>query len=94
MFRPYMWAIIRLRFNLQGVAIQAVWDVFESIGGWGVGGNDISFFSIVGIMTWGYYKWIIISCLCTHIKLGFFDICTQKTNDNPLVITPGHDIHY
>jgi len=22
MFRPYMWAIIRLRFNLQGVAIK------------------------------------------------------------------------
>jgi len=29
MFRPYMWAIIRLRFNLQGVAIQAVWGVLE-----------------------------------------------------------------
>ena len=37
MFRSYMWAIIRLRFNLQGVAIQAVWGVFESIGGWGWG---------------------------------------------------------
>jgi len=32
-----MWAIIRLRFNLQGVAKQAVWGVFESIGGWGGG---------------------------------------------------------
>ena len=44
MIRPYMWAIIRLRFNLQGVAIQAVWGVFENIGGSGVGGNEISLF--------------------------------------------------
>ena len=34
MFRPYVWAIIRLRFSLQGVAIQAAWGVFESVGGW------------------------------------------------------------
>jgi len=37
MFRLYMLSIIRLRFNLQGVAIQAVWGVFESIGVWGEG---------------------------------------------------------
>ena len=30
--------------------------------------------SIVGIMTWGYYlcKWIIVSFLCTYIKVGFY----------------------
>ena len=27
--------------------------------------------SIVGIMTWGYYTWIILSFLCTHVKVGF-----------------------
>jgi len=66
-----MWVIIRLRFNLQGVAIKAVWGVFESIGGWGWWERDL-ILSIVGIMTWGYYKWIIISFLCTHVKVGFY----------------------
>jgi len=73
MFRPYMWVIIRLRFNLQGVAIQAVWGVFESIGGWGGRAwreRDLVV-SIVGIKTWGYCKWIIISFPCTHVKVGF-----------------------
>jgi len=58
MFRPYMWAIFRLRSNFSKATIQDVWGVFLGIGGW-VG--EISFVSIVGTMTWGYYKWIIIS---------------------------------
>jgi len=82
MFRPYVWAIIRLRFSLQGVAIQAAWGVFESVGGWWGWWERDLVVSIVDIMIWGYYKWIIII------------MCTQKTNDNPLIITPGHDTHY
>jgi len=34
MFRPYMWAIFRLRSNFSGAAIQDVWGVFWCIGGW------------------------------------------------------------
>jgi len=41
------------------------------LGGEGEGG-EISFVSIVGTMTWGYYKGIIISFLCTRIKVGFY----------------------
>ena len=26
---------------------------------------------VVGTMTWGYYKWIIISFLRTRVKVGF-----------------------
>jgi len=41
-------------------------------GCWGLGGGggegDI-FLSTVGTVTQGCYKWIIISCLCTHVKL-------------------------
>jgi len=51
MFRPYMWAIFRLRSNFSGVAIQDVWGAFWGIGGWvvaGWGGGEISFVSIVG----------------------------------------------
>ena len=47
---------------------------FWVFGGWvGEGeGGEISFVSIVGTMTWGYYKGIIISFLCTRIKVGFY----------------------
>jgi len=45
-------------------------------GYWGLGGGgeggEISFVSIVGTMTWGYYKWIIVSFLCTRVKVGFY----------------------
>ena len=67
MFRLYMWAILRLRSNFSGAAIQDVWGVGV---GWG-GGRDLVV-PIVGTMTWGYYKWIIISFLCTRVKVGFY----------------------
>jgi len=43
MFRPYMWAILRLRSNFSGVAIEDVSGVFEywSLGGRGEGGQDL-----------------------------------------------------
>jgi len=47
--------------------------VFLGIGGCGGKegvGRDL-IFSIVGTMTWGYYKWIIISFLRTRVKVGF-----------------------
>jgi len=36
-----------------------------------MGGRDLVV-PIVGTMTWGYYKWIIISFLCTRVKVGFY----------------------
>jgi len=51
MFQPYMWAIIRLRLNLQGVAIHAIWSVYESIEGCGGWWERYLVVSIVGIMT-------------------------------------------
>ena len=74
MFRPYMWVIFRLRSNFSVAAIQDVWGVF--LGYWRLGGggkgSEISFVSTVGTMTWGYYKWIIVSFLCTRVKVGFY----------------------
>jgi len=70
MFRPYMWAIYRLRSNFSGAAIQDVWGVFWYWGlGWGRGGGR-DLVPIVGTMTWDYYKWIIISFVCTRVKVG------------------------
>ena len=43
--------------------------------GWGLGGGGEgrSFVAlIVDTMTRGYYKWIIISFLCTRVKMGFY----------------------
>jgi len=43
-------------------------------GYWGLGegrGRDLVV-SIVGTMTWGYYKWIIISFPCTRVKVGLY----------------------
>jgi len=58
MFRPYMWAIFRLRSNFSGAAVQEYRVFFRVLGvGWGRGGGEISFLSIVDTMTWGYvYK--------------------------------------
>ena len=42
MFRPYMWAIFKLRFNLQSSYTRCV---VRSLGYWGLGGgNEISLF--------------------------------------------------
>jgi len=38
MFRPYMWAIFRLRSNFSGVDIQDAWGVFWVLG---VGGGGM-----------------------------------------------------
>jgi len=35
-------------------------------------GGEISFVSIVGTMTWGDYKWIIFSFLCTRVRVAFY----------------------
>jgi len=66
MFRHYMWAIFRLRSKFSGAALHDVWGV----GVW-VGGRDLVV-PIAGFMIWGYYKWIIISFLCTRVKVGFY----------------------
>jgi len=70
MFRPYMWAIFRLRFNFSGATIQDVGGVWV---GWGEGGGGRDLVvPVADTMTWGCYKWIIISFLCTLVKVGFY----------------------
>jgi len=46
---------------------------FGLLGVWGRGGErrGRDLVPIVGTMTWGYYKWIIISFLCTRVKVCF-----------------------
>ena len=61
MFRPYMWAIFRLRFNLQSSYTRYV-DVCLGIW-WGE--RDLVV-SITVTMTQGCYKWIFSGRLCTH----------------------------
>ena len=51
MFRPYMWAIFRLRSSFSVAATQDVWGVFWILMvGCGRGGGEILFVSIVGTM--------------------------------------------
>jgi len=53
-----------------------MWGVyFYGIGGLdGVkrGGERDLVVSIVGTVTSGCYEWIIISCLCTYVKVGYY----------------------
>ena len=43
------------------------------LGYWGVGwGEQDLVVSVVGTMTWGCYEWIIISCLCTYVKVVYY----------------------
>ena len=52
-------------------AIQDVWGVL--FGYWELGGGERDLVvSVVGTMTWGCYKWIIISCLCTYVQVGCY----------------------
>jgi len=44
---------------------------FEGIGGW-VGEERDLVVSIVGTVTWGCYEWIIVSCLYTYVKVGYY----------------------
>jgi len=69
MFRPYMWAIYRLRTNVSGPAVQECGLLWVFGVAWGEGRGRYLVVPIVGTMTWGYYKWIIISFLCTRVKV-------------------------
>ena len=63
-----MWAIFRLWFNLQSSYTRCAGCCFRVLGvGWGK--RDL-IVSIVGTVTWGCYKWIIISCLCACVQVG------------------------
>jgi len=78
MFRPYMWAIFRLRSNFSGVALQDVGGVFWVLGfGWG----DLVCLNSGYHGHWGCYKWTIISFLCTRVKVGFYSYA-KVTNSN------------
>ena len=59
MFRPYMWAIFRLRFNLQISYTRCV----RRLGGCG---ERYLVVPTVGTVTPGCYKWICSGCLCAH----------------------------
>ena len=84
MFRPYMWAIFRLRFNLQSSYTRCVGCSFRVLAvEWGEG--DLVF-SVVGTMTWGCYKKIIISCLCTYIQVGYYSNAKDMLQIVSLVI--------
>ena len=88
---------LQVAIYFPGTVIQDVWGVFRVLGvGWGKGGGDISFVSIVGTMGIGGITsglplvfFVHESRIETH-----FDTCTKKTNDNPLVIALGHGTHY
>ena len=45
---------------------------FGGIGGWEGGEEGRDLVPIAGTVTWGCYKWIIISFLCTRVKVGFY----------------------
>ena len=51
---------------------------------WGIGvwwGERDLVVSIVGTMTWGCYKLIILSCLCTYVQVGcYFNAKDMLTN--------------
>ena len=62
--------IFRLWFNLQSSYIRCVGCPFRVLG---VGWVELDLVvSIVGTMTWGCYEWIIISCLCTYVQVGYY----------------------
>ena len=43
------------------------------LGYWLLGGGERDLVvSIVGTITHGCYEWIIISCLCTYVKVGYY----------------------
>ena len=92
MFRPYIWAIFRLRSNFSGTAIQDVWGVFWVL--WVGWAGEISFLSIVGTMTWGITSGLSLGFFVHVTKWVSILMCTKKTNDNPLVKPPGHGTHY
>jgi len=71
MFRPYMWVIFRLCFDLQSSYTRCVGCSLRVLG------VTSSRFSILGIMTKGCYKWIVISCLYTHVIVGFYSYATD-----------------
>jgi len=50
-----------------------MWGVFCVLDvGWGREGGGDLVVPVVGTMTWGYYKWIVISFLFTRVKVGFY----------------------
>jgi len=73
-----MWAIFRLRSNFSGAVIQDVWGDF--FGYWGLGGGGEGARSRLYHGYWGYYTWIIISFLCTRVKVGFFSYAKDMLN--------------
>ena len=71
MFRPYMWAIFRLRFNLQISYTSCVGRFVWGLGGWvdgGEKGRDLVV-SIMGTVTPGY-----IYVFCIYLRTNS-DLC-------------------
>jgi len=51
----------------------------------GTGGNEVLIVYILGTMTKGCYKWTVVSCLCTHVKVGYYSYATDMLQLVPLV---------
>jgi hypothetical protein len=67
MFRPYIWAIFRLWLDFRSSYTRCMGCSFRLVGvGWGE--RDL-IVTLVGTMTYSYYKWINISCLCIYLML-------------------------
>ena len=69
-FRPYMWAIFRLWFNLQSSYTRRVGCSLRVLG-FECEERDLVV-SIVRTNIYGCFKWIIIICLCTYVKVGYY----------------------
>jgi len=83
MFRPYILAIFRLWFNLQSSYTRCVRCSLRVLGvGWGE--RDLVVSTVVTV-TWGSYEWIIISRLCTYVKVCYYSYAKDKDVVNSII---------
>ena len=68
-----------------------MWGVLFRVLGVGWGERDLVV-STVGTVTWGCYEWIIISCLCTYVKVGYYSYAKDKDVINSIMSNIGVNI--
>jgi len=66
--------------------------VFFGVLGVGWGGRGLVF-PIAGTMTWGYYKWFVISFLCTRVLHNNLVINLRLLPTTGLILTSYHLKH-
>ena len=82
MFRPYMWAIFRLRSNFSGAAIQDVWGCFVGYCGLGEGTRSCCSscgYHDLGLLQVDYDQFSVYTCQRIRIETHL-DTCTYKEN--------------